>query len=74
MSLKKTVFATACCALLLVLAQPAAASSGPKTPEEAAACKYVASAMLGDFGSMLGNAVCVVQPDRPNDSGHAAQG
>ncbi|MEV7596957.1 hypothetical protein AB0O91_06160 [Kitasatospora sp. NPDC089797] len=68
---KNSALATACCALLLVLplalAQSAAADSsnsnnGPKTPQEAAACKSVTSALLGGFGSMLGNAVCVVQP------------
>ncbi|MFE2408130.1 hypothetical protein ACFXDE_07300 [Kitasatospora sp. NPDC059408] len=66
MSLKKTVFAMAGCALLLALAQPAAADSsnhGPKTPQEAAACKSVTGSLLGGFGSMLGNAVCVVRPD-----------
>ncbi|MFD0404785.1 hypothetical protein ACFVUY_07390 [Kitasatospora sp. NPDC058063] len=73
---QKSVRAAACCALLLVaplaLAQPAAAvasstvnpsgNQGPKTPEEAAACKSVTSALLGGFGTLLGNAVCVVKP------------
>ncbi|MEV7023138.1 hypothetical protein [Kitasatospora sp. NPDC093558] len=65
---KKT--ALACCALLLAapsaLAQSAAADSnnhGPKTPQEAAACRSVTGSLLGGFGSMLGSAVCVVQPD-----------
>ncbi|MEU9078952.1 hypothetical protein ACFYUY_25725 [Kitasatospora sp. NPDC004745] len=69
--LKKSVLGAACCALLLAaplaLAQSATAAdntnNGPKTPEEAAACKAVTGALLGGFGSMLGNAVCVVQPD-----------
>ncbi|MFF2141589.1 hypothetical protein [Kitasatospora sp. NPDC058190] len=70
---RNSTLATACCALLLAvplaLAQSAAADSisstgnnGPKTPEEAATCKAVTGALLGGFGSMLGNAVCVVQP------------
>ncbi|MFD8784957.1 hypothetical protein [Kitasatospora sp. NPDC059599] len=74
---RTSVRAAAWCALLLVaplaLAQPAAAvtsstvtsssgDNGPRTPEEAAACKSVTSALLGGFGSMLGNAVCVVKP------------
>ncbi|MFD5464470.1 hypothetical protein ACFWIQ_16835 [Kitasatospora sp. NPDC127059] len=69
---KNSALATACCALLLAvplaLAQSAAAANGgsgnngPKTPQEAAACKSVTGALLGGFGSMLGNAVCVVQP------------
>ncbi|MFF7994002.1 hypothetical protein ACFZDG_29960 [Kitasatospora xanthocidica] len=68
MSVRKSVLVTACCALLLAaplaLAQTAAASEnqGPKTPQEAAACKSVTSTLLGGFGSMLGNAVCVVKP------------
>ncbi|MFD9690115.1 hypothetical protein ACFWXO_30650 [Kitasatospora sp. NPDC059088] len=37
-------------------------NNGPKTPQEAAACKSVTGALLGGFGGMLGNAVCVVQP------------
>lgn len=68
-SVKNSALATACCALLLALplalAQPAAAANehnGPKTPEEAAACHQVLGALLGGFGPMLGNAVCVVQP------------
>ncbi|MFE6053038.1 hypothetical protein ACFQ6N_19950 [Kitasatospora sp. NPDC056446] len=36
--------------------------NGPKTPEEAAACKSVTGALLGGFGAMLGNAVCAVRP------------
>ncbi|MFJ8474487.1 hypothetical protein [Kitasatospora sp. NPDC094011] len=67
---KNSALATACCALLLAvplaLAQSAAADSsgnnGPKTPQEAAACKSVTGTLLGGFGAMLGNAVCVVQP------------
>ncbi|WP_030058014.1 MULTISPECIES: hypothetical protein [Streptomyces] len=70
MSVKKSALATACCALLLAaplaLAQSAAAAdntnNGPKTPQEVAACKSVTSTLLGGFGAMLGNAVCVVQP------------
>ncbi|RGD55936.1 hypothetical protein DR950_37020 [Kitasatospora xanthocidica] len=67
MSVKNSALATACCALLLALplalAQPAAAdSNGPKTPEEAATCHQVLGALLGGFGPMLGEAVCVVQP------------
>ncbi|MER7584819.1 hypothetical protein [Kitasatospora sp. NPDC097691] len=62
--------ATACAALLLAVplafAQSAAAAdnshNGPKTPQEAAACKAVTGTLLGGFGSMLGNALCVVQP------------
>ncbi|MBO1416299.1 hypothetical protein [Streptomyces sp. FH025] len=78
MSRTNSALATACCALLLAaplaLAQSAAADSisstsntgtnGPTTPQEAAACKAVTSALLGGFGSMLGSAVCVVQPPR----------
>ncbi|MFE3503334.1 hypothetical protein [Kitasatospora sp. NPDC059160] len=37
-------------------------NNGPKTPQEAAVCKSVTGALLGGFGGMLGNAVCVVQP------------
>ncbi|MFJ3217828.1 hypothetical protein ACIPLC_18145 [Kitasatospora sp. NPDC086801] len=63
---KKSALGVACCALLLAaplaLAQPAAAADGPKTPQEAAACKSVVSTLLGGFGSMLANAACVVQP------------
>ncbi|MBV6702362.1 hypothetical protein KV557_35565 [Kitasatospora aureofaciens] len=63
---KKSALATACCALMLAaplaLAQPAAASDGPKTPEEAAACRNVVGSLLGGFGAALGSAVCVVQP------------
>ncbi|MFH9350750.1 hypothetical protein [Kitasatospora sp. NPDC017646] len=77
MSVKNSALAAACCALLLgaplALAQSAAANSsinstsdtgnnGPKTPQEAAACRAVTGALLGGFGSMLGNAVCVIQP------------
>ncbi|MFI9366014.1 hypothetical protein ACIG5E_33930 [Kitasatospora sp. NPDC053057] len=77
MSRKNSALATACCALLLAVplafAQSAAAgtsinstsntgNNGPKTPEEAATCKAVTGSLLGGFGSMLGNAVCVVQP------------
>ncbi|MFJ2863108.1 hypothetical protein [Kitasatospora sp. NPDC087314] len=62
---KKSALGAACCALLLAaplsLAQPAAAA-GPKTPQEAAACKGVVSSLLGGFGSMLANSACVVQP------------
>ncbi|MER6301308.1 hypothetical protein ABT247_17320 [Kitasatospora sp. NPDC001539] len=68
---RNSTLATACCALLLAapiaLAQSAAAAgtstaNGPKTPEEAAACKMVTGTLLGGFGALLGNAVCVVQP------------
>ncbi|MEV7926618.1 MULTISPECIES: hypothetical protein [unclassified Kitasatospora] len=62
---QRSVLGVACCALLLAapiaLAQPAAAD-GPKTPQEAAACKAVVSTLLGGFGSMLANSACVVQP------------
>ncbi|MEV7360536.1 hypothetical protein [Kitasatospora sp. NPDC091276] len=63
---QRSVLGVACCALLLAapiaLAQPAAAADGPKTPQEAAACKAVVSTLLGGFGSMLANSACVVQP------------
>ncbi|MFD8702416.1 hypothetical protein ACFV1W_07315 [Kitasatospora sp. NPDC059648] len=77
MSVKNSALAAACCALLLAapiaLAQSAAAgtsinstsntgNNGPKTPEEAATCRAVTGALLGGFGSMLGNTVCVIQP------------
>ncbi|MGW2377720.1 hypothetical protein [Kitasatospora sp. NPDC001683] len=78
MSMKNSALAAACCAVLLAaplaLAQSAAAhtsinstsnsgdNNGPKTPEEAAACKALTGSLLGGFGSMLGNAVCVVRP------------
>ncbi|MFI2609190.1 AMP-binding protein [Kitasatospora sp. NPDC018619] len=65
MSVKNSAVAAACCALLLALplalAQPAVAD-GPATAEEAATCQAVTSALLGGFGAVLGNAVCVVRP------------
>ncbi|MFJ2187317.1 hypothetical protein ACIOJE_05025 [Kitasatospora sp. NPDC087861] len=65
-STKKSALGAACCALLLAaplaLAQPATAADGPKTPQEAAACKGVVSSLLGGFGSMLANSACVVRP------------
>ncbi|WP_030239690.1 hypothetical protein [Streptomyces sp. NRRL S-350] len=66
---RKSALAAACCALLLsaplALAQPAAAADnhGPKTPQEAAACRNVVGTLLGGFGSMLANSACVIQPD-----------
>ncbi|GAA2796856.1 hypothetical protein RMN57_35805 [Kitasatospora sp. CM 4170] len=67
---KSTKYAAraACSVLLLaapvlVLAQPAAAE-GPKTPQEAAACRGVLNTFFG--GSLFGaggvNALCTVQP------------
>ena len=74
MSVKNSALAAACCALLLAaplaLAQSAAANTstsntgnnGPKTPQEAAACRSVVNSLLGGFGAMLGNTLCTVQP------------
>ncbi|MGW3042428.1 hypothetical protein ACWC9T_20875 [Kitasatospora sp. NPDC001159] len=70
---RNSALATACCAVLLAVplafAQSAAADgdnsvNGPKTPQEAAACKAVTGTLFGGFGSMLGNALCVVQPSK----------
>ncbi|MEU6238301.1 hypothetical protein [Kitasatospora sp. NPDC047058] len=48
----------------LLLAQPAVADNGPKTPEEAAACRGVLNTLLG--GSLFGpggvSAICAVKP------------
>ncbi|MET8629811.1 hypothetical protein ABZW30_39845 [Kitasatospora sp. NPDC004669] len=73
MSTRNSAPATACCAVLLAVplafAQAAAADgtnsvNGPKTPQEAAACKAVTGTLLGGFGGMLGDTLCVVQPSK----------
>ncbi|MFD0279619.1 hypothetical protein ACFVHB_37805 [Kitasatospora sp. NPDC127111] len=56
----------------LLLAQPAVADNGPKTPEEAAACRGVLNTLIG--GSLFGpggvSAICAVKPtDQSGQSG-----